>query len=89
MKFLLKHNVFRSINGRRRRGLAIAVKSEYLATCVSKQAQLPNVDLLVVKLSLPQGKVYIVNIYIPPQSSLESYESIFDQLEQLYPLPTV
>ena len=80
------YQVFRSLNGRKGRGILTAVSHKYSAKLIQSDLPYPEIDLLIVKVSIGNVSLIVINLYFPPSTDTLIYESVFDYLEHSYEL---
>lgn len=78
---------FNNRNCTRGGGVLIAVHNKFLTSQIIIENEispiLSSVDIVVVKIIAESGSVYIVNIYVPPSSTNEIYQELFETLGSL------
>ena len=80
--FGVNYNVYRSLKGRKGRGVLIAVNNKYTAESVCLSSPFEDIDILVINVFCCATPLTVINIYIPPASSIQMYESVLEYLEE-------
>ncbi|CAH2000545.1 unnamed protein product [Acanthoscelides obtectus] len=85
---------FSAVNLRKGGGVAVAVRSEYKSSAIDiyvyppfNQVS-PKIDILVIKVSVHYSKIYVINLYIPPQVTVIDYEILLEAIHSLALLHT-
>lgn len=81
---------FIATNTSRGGGVLIALNQKIPSTQINANSfcdifnNLIYIDVVVVKLKLISGFLYVLVIYVPPSTTIEEYELLFDAIESLY-----